>query len=93
MTKIHEEFKRGSLSELLDYYKQKHPRGEITLVLEGSKEERADEAREQWTELSLEEHVQQIEEQGVSLKEAIKEVAKLRGVPKRDVYSHIHSKG
>lgn len=93
LTKVYEEIKRGSLSEVLAYYKANHPRGEITLIIGGADEEAQDDhIEEQWAGLSVEEHVQQLEEQGINLKAAIKEVAKLRGLPKREVYNQVHVK-
>lgn len=91
LTKLHEEFKRGTVSELLDYYNANHPRGEITLILGGQPEEEvALEQQDDWSELSLAEHVTTLIEQGIDKKEAIKQVAQLRGVPKREVYGAVH---
>jgi 16S rRNA (cytidine1402-2'-O)-methyltransferase len=36
MTKVHEELRAGTATELLDHYRQHPPRGEVTLVLEGA---------------------------------------------------------
>jgi len=91
LTKLHEEFKRGTLSELVAYYSENHPRGEITLILAGlPQEEAAARQQYQWADLSLTEHVETLVAQGYEKKEAIKQVARLRGVPKRDVYAAVH---
>lgn len=91
LTKLHEEFKRGAVSELLDYYSANHPRGEITILLGGQPEEElALGQQDAWPELSLAEHVTTLVEQGIDKKEAIKQVAQLRGVPKREVYGAVH---
>ncbi|AQS57824.1 16S rRNA (cytidine(1402)-2'-O)-methyltransferase [Desulforamulus ferrireducens] len=91
LTKLHEEFKRGTIGEVLAYYRDNPPRGEITLVIGGLPQEVVQqEQQEQWAELSLAEHVSQLVEQGMDQKEAIKQVAKLRGLPKREVYAAVH---
>lgn len=91
LTKLHEEIKRGTLSELLDYYSENPPRGEITLIVAGASEEELETKQQaSWSELSVEDHVALLEEQGYDKKEAIKEVARLRGVPKREVYAVVH---
>ncbi|MFT4553019.1 MAG: 16S rRNA (cytidine1402-2'-O)-methyltransferase [Chlamydiales bacterium] len=82
LTKKFEETIRGKAMDLISRFKEKAPKGEIVLMISGKENESID-----WTSLSLEEHVKLVEEDyGVSKKEAIKVVAQLRGVPKRDVY-------
>lgn len=93
LTKVHEEFRRGVLSDLLAHYDHNHPRGEICLIVGGAaKEERSEELTDQWAEISLAEHVESLLQQGHDKKEAIKQVAKLRGLPKREVYAVVHGK-
>ena len=71
----------------MDYYKDKEPRGEYVLVLEGKTKEQVEEERKkEWENLTLEEHMQVYESQGTPRKEAMKLVAKDRGMSKRDVY-------
>ena len=78
---------RTTLSESLAYYEENEPRGEYELVIHGKTfEELAEEARKSWEDMSLEEHMQVYEEKGISRKEAMKLVAKDRGLSKRDVY-------
>ena len=57
------------------------------MVLEGKTKEQVEEERKkEWENLTLEEHMQVYEEKGISRKEAMKLVAKDRGISKRDVY-------
>lgn len=87
LTKKYEEVHRTTIEEVLEYYKDREPRGEYVLVLGGkTKEEVEEERKKEWETLSIEEHMQLYEEKGVSHKEAMKLVAKDRGVSKRDIY-------
>lgn len=87
LTKHFETVMPTTLEEALAFYEENEPRGEYVLVLEGrSREEKKQEEIREWMELSLEEHMQYYEKQGVDRKEAMKRVAKDRGIGKRDVY-------
>lgn len=87
LTKIYEEIYRGSLKEALEYFIVNRPRGEFVLVLEGKKlEQIKEEKREEWINLSIEEHIVKYIKDGLSKKEAIKLVAKERELPKSEVY-------
>lgn len=87
ITKKHEEFFRTTLSSAVDYYKDHEPKGECILVIRGrSMEELAADARKQWEEMDIESHLKLYLEQGMDKKEAIKQVAKDRNMPKREVY-------
>lgn len=87
LTKIYEEIYRGSISEALQHFEEKKPRGEFVLVLEGKKlEDIKEEQREIWVNLSIEEHILKYVNDGVNKKEAIKLVAKERELPKSEVY-------
>lgn len=87
LTKKYEEGQRTTIDKVLEHYKDKEPRGEYVLVLEGkTKEEVEEERKKEWEPLSLEEHMQLYEQKGISHKEAMKLVAKDRGVSKRDIY-------
>lgn len=87
LTKKYEEGHRTTIDEVLEHYKDKEPRGEYVLVLEGKTKEQVEEERKkEWENLTLEEHMQVYEEKGISRKEAMKLVAKDRGISKRDVY-------
>lgn len=87
LTKKHETVFRTTLLQAVEYYSEHDPKGECVIVLEGrSRQELEEEAQKKWEELSLEEHMAHYEEQGIARKEAMKMVAKDRGISKRDVY-------
>lgn len=87
LTKKHETVFRSTLSEALDWYREHEPKGECVLVLEGrSREEMEMEARSQWENMPLDEHMKIYTDKGMDRKEAMKQVAKDRGISKRDVY-------
>lgn len=87
LTKIYEEIYRGSLKETIEYFVKNKPRGEFVIVLEGKRlEEIKEEKREEWIDLSIEEHIVKYIKDGISKKEAIKLVAKDRELPKSEVY-------
>ena len=87
LTKKHETVFRGSLLEAVSWYKDNPPKGECVMVLEGrSREEMEQEARQQWEDMPLEAHMEHYMSQGIDKKEAMKLVAKDRGISKRDVY-------
>lgn len=91
VTKKFEEFLRGSLEEAVAWSESNEIRGEFCLVVEGNLEPDVLEVDEWWKELTYAQHVTQLMEQKqISSKEAIKEVAKARGLPKRDVYEAFH---
>jgi len=93
LTKKFEEFLRGTLSEAVEWSQTEEIRGEFCIVLEGNScVEEEDHEEAYWQNMSIVEHVDFIiNESNVSSKEAIKEVAKLRQVAKRDVYNEYHS--
>ncbi len=87
LTKRYEEVMSISMEEALAYYKENEPRGEYVLVVQGkSFEELKKEKQQSWESLSLTEHMAVYEEQGIDRKEAMKLVAKDRGISKREVY-------
>ena len=86
-TKRHEEKLQMTLADSLSYYEVNEPRGEYVLIIAGrSREEMKKEEQAGWEALSLEEHMAHYESQGIDRKEAMKRVAKDRGVSKRDIY-------
>ena len=92
LTKKFEEFLRGTIEEAIVWATENEIRGEFCIVLEGNTSGEPEEEEDiYWTNMTLEEHVNFIiEEKQFSSKEAIKEVAKLRNLPKRDVYQAFH---
>ncbi|OIJ11411.1 16S rRNA (cytidine(1402)-2'-O)-methyltransferase [Anaerobacillus arseniciselenatis] len=90
LTKKFEEFIRGTLSEAISHYEKEDPRGEYCLIVEGSNSEEEHENEDWWTELSVVQHVEHYITLKLSSKEAIKQVSKDRGLPKREVYQTYH---
>lgn len=89
LTKLHEEIFRGSIIESINYFTENRPRGEFVLVISGkSDEEIKIEKESQWIDLSIEEHLEKVISEGINKKEAIKLVAKERGLAKKDVYKY-----
>ncbi|HBS58457.1 MAG TPA: rRNA (cytidine-2'-O-)-methyltransferase, partial [Firmicutes bacterium] len=85
LTKRYEEVVRGKLSDLLTHFTEQAPRGEFTLVIDGAAEEEIQ--KEDRAELpDPQDHVKQLMAEGVSKKEAIKKVAVIHNIPKREVY-------
>lgn len=94
LTKKFETVMPTTLEEALAYYEKEEPRGEYVLVLEGkSLKEKRKEAVASWEEMSIEEHMAYYENQGISHKDAMKAVAKDRGLGKRDIYRQLHGGG
>lgn len=88
LTKRHETVYRDTIAGALSYYTENEPKGEYVLVIEGkSQEELILEKRAAWDDMSIEEHFNMYISQGMDKKEAMKLVAKDRGVSKRDIYS------
>lgn len=94
LTKKFETVLSTTLESAIHYYEKEEPRGEYVLVLEGKglKEKRREKEAE-WQEMSIERHMAYYEDQGTERKEAMKLVAKDRGVSKRDIYQYLLDKG
>ena len=90
LTKKFEEIFPTTLAKAVEYYKKDAPRGEYVLVIEGkSLYDRKKEQQKDWQSISVEEHMRVYEEQGVDRKDAMKQVAKDRGISKREVYNYL----
>lgn len=90
LTKRHETAFRSTIAEAMAYYEANDPKGECVLVIEGrSREEMRMEAQARWEEMSVEEHMEHYLSQGIGKKDAMKMVAKDRGVPKREIYNQL----
>ena len=87
ITKKYEETRMGTVQEHLDWYSENPPKGEFVLVIEGGDGLPSD--SQDLTALSLDEHMAHYEDQGMGEKEAMKQVARYRGVSKRDIYNLI----
>ena len=82
LTKIHEEFIRGNVTEIINIFKDKAPKGEFIILIEGIKIKEENNLNN----LSLEEHYKFYENQGLEKKEIIKKIAKDRNVNKNEIY-------
>lgn len=90
LTKQHEEVKHMTLAEAVVYYEETDPRGEYVLVIEGkNKQVIKEQEMSEWKELTVKEHMALYESRGYESKEAMKMVAKDRGVSKRDIYKEL----
>lgn len=88
LTKLHEEKLQMTLSEAIVYYKTVEPKGEYVLCIAGkSRQEVEAEERSTWEAISIEDHYQKYIDDGMSSKDAMKAVAKDRGLSKRDIYA------
>ena len=90
LTKKYETAFRTTFAEALSRFKEAEPKGECVIVIEGKsialvKEEKSRE----WEEMTIEEHMEHYLSQGIEKKEAMKKVAKDRGISKRDVYQYL----
>lgn len=81
LTKIHEEFIRGSIEEIIE--KGENLKGEMVLIIEGKQKSNPE---NHWEELTLEEHYKLYENEGFEKKEIIKKIAKDRGLSKNEIY-------
>lgn len=87
LTKRYERVYRMGLSEAISYFKEETPKGEFVILIEGKSLMEIEEDRQKkWEEISIEEHMEVYLGKGLDRKEAMKEVAKDRGVSKREVY-------
>jgi 16S rRNA (cytidine1402-2'-O)-methyltransferase len=92
LTKKHETAFLTTLEEAVAFYEEQEPKGECVLVLEGKSWESIEqESRERWEEMTIEEHMEVYLNQGLSKKDAMKSVAKDRGISKRDVYQYLET--
>lgn len=93
LTKKFETVLPTTFEEALALYEEEEPRGEYVLVIEGkSLLQKRKEKQEGFLELAIEEHMKRYEEAGMDRKEAMKMVAKDRGVSKREIYQYMLDK-
>ncbi len=93
LTKRYENAMLTTFEDALKYYEENEPRGEFVFVIEGrSYEEIDEENKQEWLSMTVEEHMEFYEKQGISHKDAMKMVAKDRRVSKRDIYAQIDVK-
>ena len=90
LTKLHEEVKRTTLAEAVEYYETEKPRGEYVIVINGAEQ---GEKKAFWQDMSVTDHVDYYVEKGNATKDAVKLAATDRQVPKREVYNEYHGIG
>lgn len=90
ITKIHEEYIRGKISEVLQ--KIEEPKGEYVLILEGNDKNEEEIKKEQLNAMSLEEQFKYYEKQNLDKKEIIKKIAKDRNTNKNEIYQYFLKK-
>lgn len=87
VTKRYEEAFRTTFSGALEFYKENEPKGECVVVIEGKSFDQVNrEKQQEFEEMTVEEHMELYLSQGMDKKEAMKRVAKDRGISKREVY-------
>ncbi|MDO5408506.1 MAG: 16S rRNA (cytidine(1402)-2'-O)-methyltransferase [Eubacteriales bacterium] len=90
LTKRYEEAYRTTFAEALEHFAVEEPKGECVIVIEGrSIRDMKEEQQKSWEEMTMEEHMDVYLSQGIDRKEAMKLVAKDRGISKRDVYQSL----
>ncbi len=90
LTKQYEEINQTTLERAAKQYKEQTVKGEFVLIIDGRSWEKIDlKNREQWLSISLIEHMDYYEGQGIKRNEAMRKVAKDRGLSKREVYNEL----
>lgn len=84
LTKKYEEIIRGNVSDIIYHFKTNPLKGEFVILLEGGNP--GEDEDSSFQDLSIEEHILFYMDKGLSKKEAVKEVAKIRNVSKREIY-------
>ena len=93
LTKRYEQKRKSTLDEMIAYYEENEPRGEYVLIFEGkSLQELKEEKQQEWNQLTVQEHMEHYLEKGMDKKSAMKQIAKDRGVSKRDIYQELLKK-
>lgn len=93
LTKKFETVIPTTLKGALNLYREEEPRGEYVLVVEGkSFQEKREEEQAAWKDMTVEAHMEFYQKQGLGQKEAMKQVAKDRGVGKREIYQYLVAK-
>lgn len=94
LTKKFESVMPTTLRKAIEYYESKEPKGEYVLIIRGkSRQELRREEIFAWESMSIDEHMMFYQKQGMDDKAAMKQVAKDRGVGKREIYAYLHKTG
>jgi 16S rRNA (cytidine1402-2'-O)-methyltransferase len=88
ITKLHEEFVRGKLSELADRYSCANPRGELVLVIDRARDSDISGRKERMVSLAA--RVKELESEGMDQKAALKKAAKEFGISRSEAYRKLH---
>lgn len=89
LTKLHEETVRGTILETIETFKNRVVKGEIVIVVEGKQQAEIEEEKaKEWENVGIEDHIKKLIEEGFQKKDAIKKVAKDRGISKNEVYKY-----
>lgn len=93
MTKKYEKVYKGNFSEVISHFEDEEPKGEFVIVIEGTTYENIiNDEKKAWNEITITEHMEIYVQKGYDTKSAMKQVAKDRGVSKRDIYAYINNK-
>lgn len=84
LTKIHENYQKGTAEELLEEIEE--PKGEYVVIIQGASQTKKEKTKENLNHLTLEQHYDYYEKQGLEKKEIIKQIAKDRNVNKNEIY-------
>ena len=86
LTKKFEEFNRGTLEELVNFFHENEPRGEFVVIVSGITEEMLNEQEDTKEDISPVKYVQALMEKGINKKEAMRMAAKALNMSRRDIY-------
>ncbi len=90
LTKKFESVNHTTIKEALNFFENEEPRGEYVLVIAGkSAEDKKKEKEAEFESMTITDHMKMYEDKGIDHKEAMKLVAKDRGISKRDVYQYL----
>ena len=93
ITKKHEECIYTTFDEAVLFYQEEQPRGEYVIIIQGlSREDKVKREQDGFADITIEEHMDRYLSQGTEKKEAMKLVAKERGVSKREIYQELLNK-
>lgn len=93
LTKKHENVNKGMFEDIIAYYNENEPKGEFVIVIQGLDiSEINEEKKASFESMSIEEHLDLYLKQGMDNKSAMKQVAKDRGVGKREIYSYLNNR-